>query len=88
MAVIIKKAVQSIAPEDQPRAKLIEFLLEDRLDPACNIRPVMKDILLNGRKGFNNMTDEELRHLVRNRETLPGEPEIPPPEQKILPVGS
>ncbi|ATS92375.1 hypothetical protein DLP05_134 [Stenotrophomonas phage vB_SmaS_DLP_5] len=80
-------SVQSIAPEQMSRQQLIAAMMEDRLDPACSIRPVMQNLLLNGHKGFNNMSDAELLDEVLNMGTFPEEERILPKSQaSILPV--
>ncbi|QIN95295.1 hypothetical protein DLP3_132 [Stenotrophomonas phage vB_SmaS_DLP_3] len=94
MPVLFKKkdeaapeAVQSIAPEQMSRKQLIEAMMADRLDPAVSIRPVMENLLLNGHKGFNNMSDAELLDEVLNMATFPDEERITPQSQDtILPV--
>lgn len=73
-------------PTEMTRRELIAACLEDRLDPACSIRPVMERLLLKGFVGFENMSDRELLDEVLNRETLPGEERVPVPEEVLLPI--
>ena len=82
MGVTIKKP----APPKRTRMQLIALLLEDRLEPAIKFAPVAKSLLLDGFKGFNNMTDDELEVLVAEIDAC-STPVQKTGDKSMLPVG-